>query len=176
MESIKQSSLFLMISGVIAVGFGILAAVWPGRTALILVVLWATYALVDGVLALIGAFSKGMSGALRILMVAAGVLGVIAGIIALVNPIGSAVVLAWVLGIWLVARGVLFIISAFTTEDGPQWLLVLVGILWIVVGILFTANPGSGALAIALWIAFGAIAWGVILLIQGWRLRRASLA
>ncbi|MFV0253380.1 MAG: HdeD family acid-resistance protein [Beutenbergiaceae bacterium] len=175
MESVsKRSSIFLMVSGAIAVLFGLLAAVWPGRTALILVVIWAIYALVDGILSLVSAFRDGAGGGMRVLLIVAGVLGVLAGIIALVNPVGSAIVLAWVLGIWLIARGVLFIIAAFAGEEKPQWLLLLVGVLWIVVGILFTANPGEGVLAIALWIGLGAIAWGVILLVQGWRMRSAS--
>lgn len=173
MDLSQRSSMFLIVSGAIAIIFGLLAAVWPGKTAIILVTIWAIYALVDGVLSLVSAFRDGASGAMRILLVTAGVLGILAGLIALINPVGSAIVLAWVLGIWLIARGVLFIIGAFTGEGKTQWLLVLVGVMWIIVGILFTANPGSGALAVALWIGLGAIAWGLILLIQGFRARSA---
>ncbi|HEY5425049.1 MAG TPA: DUF308 domain-containing protein, partial [Candidatus Tumulicola sp.] len=45
----------LLIRGIAAVVFGILAFLWPGMTIFVLVVLFAAYAFVDGVFAIVAA-------------------------------------------------------------------------------------------------------------------------
>jgi len=52
----------IALQGVAAVVFGVLALVWPGITLLALVFLFAAYALVDGVLALIRGLRRGGGG------------------------------------------------------------------------------------------------------------------
>lgn len=44
------------LRGLAAVIFGVLALIWPGVTLAVLVLLWGSYALVEGVLSLIAAF------------------------------------------------------------------------------------------------------------------------
>ncbi len=67
------------------------------------------------------------------------------------------------LGIWLMVRGISEFASAFAeTITQPRWLLILGGVLWFLAGVLFVANPGAVALAIALWIGALAIVWGLL--------------
>src|SRR5262249_56182394 len=47
----------VLLRGIAAILFGILAIVWPGITLLTLVILYGAYALADGIFALAGAFS-----------------------------------------------------------------------------------------------------------------------
>src|SRR4029078_2837349 len=51
----------VLLRGIAAIAFGILAFFWPAIALVTLVFLWGTYAIVDGVLAL-GAAIAGMSG------------------------------------------------------------------------------------------------------------------
>ena len=44
-----------LLRGLAAISFGILALVWPGQTLLTLVVIYGAFALIDGVLAIVGA-------------------------------------------------------------------------------------------------------------------------
>lgn len=56
-----------------------------------------------------------------------GILGVLAGIVCVFRPFSSAVALAWVLGIWLIVRGIVEIAAAFAhVHPRPRWLMVLV--------------------------------------------------
>jgi uncharacterized membrane protein HdeD (DUF308 family) len=48
----------MAVRGVAALLFGILALIWPQITLTVLVLLFGAYALVDGVLALVTAFSR----------------------------------------------------------------------------------------------------------------------
>src|SRR5262245_22910368 len=47
----------LLLRGIAAIVFGVLAFAWPGLTLVTLVLLYGAFALVDGVLSLIAAFS-----------------------------------------------------------------------------------------------------------------------
>ncbi|OYO02162.1 uncharacterized membrane protein HdeD (DUF308 family) [Propionibacteriaceae bacterium ES.041] len=169
-----RTSTSLIISGILAILFGILASIWPATAILTLVLIWGAYALIDGIIMLVLAFRRGASGAGRVFLIIAGVIGVLAGLIALIRPFQSAVALTWVLGIWLMVRGIMEIISAFSAgRGGRRWLLVLGGVLWLLAGILFAANPGAAAVGISLWIGIMAIIWGVLLVIGGIQLRSA---
>lgn len=166
-DLISRSSTMLIVAGIAAGIFGIVAMVWTVSTAVTLVVLWGAFALVDGVLALVGAFQKQVPGALRAFLIIVGLLGIVAGIIALTRPIESAVVLTWVLGIWLIARGILEIVDGFSQHGNSRWLLILGGVLWIVAGLLFAMNPGTAALAVTFWLGLLALAWGIFSVIAG---------
>jgi uncharacterized membrane protein HdeD (DUF308 family) len=83
------------------------------------------------------------------------------------------VALTWILGIWLVARGVFELVGAFaSTVATPRWLLALSGVLSILLGFLFTANPGAGAVTVAFWLGLTALAWGAALVAVGVSVRR----
>lgn len=170
----KQSTTVLFISGAMAVIFGIVAAFFPGQTAGVLVILWAIYALVDGAIALFGAFSGGFKGGYSWFLVVTGALGLVAGILVLANPFEGAAVLVVVLGIWLIARGVMMFISAFSAESTQRWLLLLAGALFALAGVLLVSHPVEGIEAIALWLGVIAIAWGTTLLVAGYMGRRAA--
>lgn len=175
-ELMQRSSTYLMVSGALALIFGLVAAFFPVATALTLVVLWGVYALIDGVAAAVMAFRPDGRKARGFLILAA-VVGIAAGLFAIIHPVNSAVALAWVVGVWLIVRGVLELVGAFTnSQPGPRWLLVLGGVLWIVAGWLVVSFPGVAALSISLWIGVLAIIWGIVLLLAGWQVRTLAKA
>ena len=173
-DLMKRSSTYLIVSGVVALLFGLVAAFFPIATAITLVVLWGVYALLDGITAAIMAF-RPMPGQSRGFLIFTAVVGVIAGLVAIFSPVTAGFALAWVLGVWLMLRGVIEIVSAFTQQQtAPRWLLVLGGIFWLVAGWLIMASPGVAALAIALWLGVLAIVWGIVLIVVGFLVRREA--
>lgn len=172
----KQTSGMLYARGALGIVIGILALVWPGLTIGVYAVLWGIYALVDGVLLLGLAFSvKSASTGLRIWNGFVGVLAIAAGFVALFHPFVSAVVLAWALGIWVMAHGIADIFSAFSPDhEGSRWWEVLAGVLWIVAGLLFVSAPFATAVTLAIWFGLLAIGWGIFSLVAGFRLRKVG--
>jgi Uncharacterized conserved protein len=167
----KRSSTVLIITGVAAVIFGIFAVAWPLPTVLTLVLIWGWYALIDGALELVAAFRPENRPA-RILLILTGAIGVLAGLFVIFRPFESGVILAWILGIWLIIRGATELFSAFSrVAVAPRWMLALAGVLFIVAGIIFISNPGTAALALSKVLGVLAIFWGVFILGGGIALR-----
>lgn len=162
------------LRGVAAVIFGILAFVWPGVTLGALVLLWGAYALVDGVLDLVGAFRTGHNH--RWLLVIEGIVGIAAGIVAFVWPGITALVLLYIIAAWALITGVLEIIAAIRLRQviDNEWFMILSGIASIIFGIILVVAPGTGALALIWVIAAYAIIFGIIELALAFRLRGFS--
>jgi uncharacterized membrane protein HdeD (DUF308 family) len=163
----------LIVRGVIGIVFGILAIVWPISTAIALALLWGFWALMDGIGSLTQAFQPESRGS-RFWLVLMGVIALVAAFFAIFSPAVTAVTLTWILGIWLIVRGVFEAVGAFSSNlMTPRWLLLLSAALSILLGILFAANPGAGAVSIAVLLGVTALLWGAAFVVGGLAVRRA---
>ena len=89
------------------------------------------------------------------------------------SPGLTALVLLMVIASWAIGVGVLQVVAAIRLrkEIEGEWALGLSGLLSVAFGILAALHPGAGALAL-LWMIGGyAIAFGVLLVALGFRLR-----
>ena len=83
--------------------------------------------------------------------------------------------ITWLVGIWLLVRGLFELVGAFSsTVATPRWLLVLGALLDLVLGWLFVTHPGQSAKAIAVVIGILAIAWGVVFVVLALAARSAT--
>ncbi len=157
--------------------FGLGAIVWPGITVLALALLFGAYTLVDGITALAMGFGRGV-GSDRVYMITLGVLGVIAGLIALIWPQITVIVLLVVIAVWAIVAGVTQIAAAIRLRKVIQneWFLALSGAVAVILGILLIVQPGAGAIALVVAIATFALVWGIVLIVLGFRLRQLAKA
>src|SRR3989442_12096479 len=98
--------------GAVAVLFGVLALVWPGLTLLWLVALFAAFALLGGGAALIAGIKNRKSDEDWWLALLLGLVGLAAGVIAILHPDLSALVLVLWMGANAIVTGVLDIAMA----------------------------------------------------------------
>ena len=168
----------LLMRGIAAIVFGVLAFIWPGLTLLTLVILYGVFAIVDGVLALAAAFGRTDAEVPRWWLLFTGILDIAAGVIAMFWPGITALVLIIFIGAWAIIRGVMEIIAAIQLrkEIEGEWLLVLAGVLSVLFGLGVLIYPGAGAVALAWLIAIYAIAIGVVMIGLALRLRRHHVA
>jgi uncharacterized membrane protein HdeD (DUF308 family) len=158
----------LVTRGAVAVSSGQTMARTPNTMATALALLWGLWALADGIGSLAQAFWPGAGSGSRGLLGAMGAIALIAGIFAVTSPAVTAVALTWILGIWLMARGVFELGAALTSTTAvPRGMLVLVGLIDLLLGVLFAANPGKGAVGIAFVLGLTALAWGVVVVLTG---------
>jgi uncharacterized membrane protein HdeD (DUF308 family) len=164
---------WVVVRGVAAVIFGVLALVLPGVTLAALILLWGAYALADGILALIAAFRIRDRGKPFWAMVVVGILGVGAGIVTFMWPAITALLLLTFIAAWSLVMGVFQIVAAIRLRKviEHEWLLGVSGVLAIIFGVLMLISPGAGALAVLWIIAAYAIAFGIVLIALGLRLK-----
>lgn len=163
----------ILLRGILAIIFGVLTFVWPGITLITLVLLYGAFALVDGVLALVAAV-RGGSPAPRWWLVFVGVFGIAAGILTVMWPQITTLVLLLFIAAWAIATGVMQIVGAISLrkEIEGEWLLIASGLLSVLFGVLIAVWPGAGALAMVLVIGSFAIMYGVLLVFFALKLRQ----
>ena len=161
------------LRGAIAILFGILAWVWPGITLEALILVFAFWALLDGVLALIHSVGAAQSGEPWWPLVLGGLLSVAAGLVALRWPGITALALLLIIAYWSILRGILEIAAAVRLrhEMPGEWWLILGGIASVAFGGLLVLFPGAGVLAVVWLIGLYAVIFGIALLMLGFRLR-----
>ncbi len=120
----------ILLKGICAIVFGLLALAWPGVTVMTLVLLYGAFALVEGVLALAAAI-KGDTPAPRWWLAAVGLIGIIAGALTFLWPGITALVLLFLIAAWAIATGIMEIIGAIRLrkEIDDEWLLIAAGAL-----------------------------------------------
>jgi uncharacterized membrane protein HdeD (DUF308 family) len=99
-----------------------------------------------------------------LLLIVAGVLGAIAGILALVYPDVTPLALALIAGINLFLLGIVNLIQAFGDEHDVtgRILSVVIGLLGIMAGIVVMRRPGESLLAILLVIGIWLVVSGIV--------------
>jgi uncharacterized membrane protein HdeD (DUF308 family) len=165
----------LLLRGIAAIAFGVLAFVWPLLTLLTLTLLWGAYAIADGIFALWAVFSRqgGYTGS-KLWLAIVGICGILAGLLAFAWPGVTALVLLLFIAIWAIIIGVMQIWGAIQLrkEIEGEWLLILSGLLSVAFGVLLLVQPGAGALALVWIIGWYAILAGCIYIALAFRLRK----
>jgi len=159
----------LLIRGILAVLFGLVAFVWPALTLVTLVLLYGAYAFVDGLSAI---WVGGKSRAWGVLVF--GILGVIVGLYAFFYPGVTALALLYLIAAWAFVRGIFEIVMAIQLrkEISYEWALIVSGLISIIFGIVLVANPGAGALALVWVIGVFALMFGIMMIVFAFRARR----
>jgi uncharacterized membrane protein HdeD (DUF308 family) len=167
----------LLLRGIAAVVFGVLAFFWPGLTLLTLVLFYGAFALVDGVLAVIAAITGG-APAPRWWLAIVGISGIAAGLLTFLMPGISALVLLLFIAGWAIATGVFQIIGAvkLRKEIDNEWLLILNGVISVLFGVGMMLAPGAGALALVWLIASYSVIAGALLIGLAIKLKKHSHA
>jgi uncharacterized membrane protein HdeD (DUF308 family) len=153
----------LGVTGVLALIAGIFITFWPKNSAIVLTVMLGIYFLIAGLAYVgLGLFSRGISGGARALDIILGVLFVIGGILMLVNPTESAVVIGIFLGViigilWIVEGAVALAQAGSSSSRGWS---IFFGLLSIIAGIVVLFSPFWGA-AILFWVT------GIALIVLG---------
>jgi len=163
----------LVLRGVAAVIFGVLALLYPPGAIAALVALFGAYALVDGVFNIVAAVRTPRGGERWGWLLFEGIVSVLAGLVTLFWPGPTALALIILIGSWSIVTGIAEIAAAILLRKQirGEWLLALSGVLSVAFGILIYAAPAAGALAIAIWVGAYAIAFGALLIGLGVRLR-----
>ncbi|TQJ32237.1 HdeD family acid-resistance protein [Microbacterium sp. SLBN-146] len=168
----------LGIGGVLAVIVGILILVWPGRTAMVVTAIIAIYAIAAGlVYAGLGIFSKSKGGWARIGHIVLGVLFIIAGVVAFFNLGATTAFLALFLGVLV---GVMWIIegivslSTLSDSSSKGW-TIFFAIVSIIAGIVLLFSPLWGAVVLWWLLGISLIVLGLLNVVRAFTFGKGDL-
>ena len=168
----------LLIRGIAAVVFGVLAFAWPGATIVALIILFGAYAFVDGVFAIVAAVRAAQAHERWWPFLLEGIVGIAIAAITYFEPHVTAFALYFTIAAWAFLTGILEITAAIQLRKqiaNELW-LILGGVLSLIFGILMIWQPLAGAIAIVWVIGAYAIIFGILMIGLSLRLRKHATA
>lgn len=163
----------LALRGVVSILFGILTLVYPGLALNTLILLFALYALIDGVSTAMMAIQQRKHQYWWVHLLE-GLVGILAGILAVAYPGMTALIMLYIIAAWAVFTGLFEIWGAIRLRKeikGELW-LGLSGVISVLFGLLLVFNnPLNGILAVLTLVAAYAVFFGIIMLVLAFRIR-----
>src|SRR5258706_14074738 len=148
METLAVNWWALVVRGVAAVIFGLVALIFPPSAIAALVILFGAWALADGIFNVIAAVRERRTGRRWGALLAEGIISIVAGIVTFFLPGVTALVLVLWIAAWCLLTGIAEIVAAIRLRKliRNEWILGLTGVLSVALGGLFILQPGAGAL------------------------------
>ena len=164
--------------GIVTLALGILALAWPGRTLIVVAVVFGVQLVVMGIWRFVAAFAAAdVSGGTRVLYALLGVLSLVIGLYALRHVLITVLALALLLGIFWIVSGAVELFTALSNREmeGRGWAIAS-GILGILAGIVVLVYPAPSLLVLALVLSIWLIVFGIMAIVNAFRIRRLRAA
>jgi uncharacterized membrane protein HdeD (DUF308 family) len=163
----------LILRGLFAVLLGLIAIVWPDITVFVIVTIFGAFLMLDGMIQVwVGFIGRGRdeqwwTDALL------GVLAVVGGVAVIAWPGVTAVGLVVFIGAAIAVYGAIMLYQAYRLRDEMtgERLLIANGALSLLLGLVFMVFPSAGAVSLVYVIAAYIVAFGVLLIMLGWKIR-----
>lgn len=110
----------------------------------------------------------------RWLYIVMGVLGIVAGIVAFIWPGQTFLVLAAILGWYLLFNGIFDIVQAFAIkgDDDMWWLILISGIAQVLIGFWAVGYAGRSVALLIIWVGATALARGITNIVLAFQVRK----
>ncbi len=173
LRALSQFWWVLLIRGIAAILFGIVALAWPGLTAYTLLLTFGIFAVVDGIFAIITGFRRKAGDDQWWSWLVEGILSLIIGLMALFWTETTALALVIWIAAWAMVAGVMRIIAAIRLrhEIEGEWALGLSGLLMLLWGLAFAVVPAAGILSLTWLFGLFALLTGVVMIILAFRVK-----
>ena len=151
-EFLEKTWWIAVLRGLIAILFGIFALVIPQGAGSVLVLIFGMFLLVDVLLNLIGSILNYRTAVDWWVYLVIGMLEIGVVIIIFVRPEITGTVLAILIGLWALFKGLIELMAGIALRDEVrgEWILILAGIMTIVFGVFALMLPFTESVA-AIW-------------------------
>jgi len=117
----SSSMVWRIVLGAISIIFGILVLVWPGISLGILVIMVGIWAIVIGILQIIASIGhRGIPSSGWVWGIIGGALAILFGILVLIRPGTGLITIIWIIGIWAIIWGIIFIVLGFQLRKAAR--------------------------------------------------------
>jgi uncharacterized membrane protein HdeD (DUF308 family) len=164
MDATRGWWLFVVI-GIASLVAGVILVFKPSHSLATLAVVFGIFVLIDGIIELAESFGHSVEN--RGVAAILGILGIVVGIILVRHPTHAVTAIGLVIGIWLVAAGLVRLIRTIAL-GAATFFRIVIALLEIAVGIVVVSDPHIGyatlAILLGIWLiinGIGTIALGV---------------
>lgn len=173
LEKITRHWWMFALRGLAAIILGVVAMIWPEQAMQAMVLLFGAYVLVDGTFAMIAGIASYRYFDRWWAMLLEGLTGVVIGLLTLLWPNITSLVLLYFIAAWALITGILEIVTAIQLRRviTGEWMLILGGLLSILFGVLIVVFPVAGAVSVIWVIATYAVFFGISEIIFAFRLQ-----
>ncbi|HEX2289643.1 MAG TPA: HdeD family acid-resistance protein [Pseudonocardiaceae bacterium] len=164
---------WVLAFGIVTLLAGLLALAWPGRTVVVLALLFGVQLVVAGIFRFVAALATDdETGATRVLLALLGVLSFIVGLYALRHILVTIATLALLLGIFWIVNGAIEVFTALSHRrmPGRGW-TILMGLLSAVAGVVILVYPGISLVTLAVVLGVWLLVFGAMEVGLAFRLR-----
>jgi uncharacterized membrane protein HdeD (DUF308 family) len=154
-----------VLIGAVSIVAGVIVILKPSNSLSTLAVIFGIFILIDGIVELVAAVTGSAEN--RGLLAVLGALSVIAGVLLIRHPLGGVKAVALLLGIWLIAAGVVRLIAALAFPGNRLWRILAALVLGIF-GIVIVSSPHIGYTTLAVIAGICFILYGLGMLGTGW--------
>lgn len=162
--------------GILMGGLGVAVMAWPDKTIVVLAVLLGISLLVSGVFSLVAGFTQpDQQTSTRVLSVISGALSILLGFLAFQSITQATVILALIVGIGWLMRGIFDLVAGISAKGIPgRGLAITSGVLGLLAGMAVLLWPGITLTALA-WIGgLWLLVMGIVQIVAAFSLRSAA--
>jgi len=169
-----------VVRGFVAVLFGLFVISWPGLSLDGLVLAFAFFAFLQGILSIIPGLSE-LGGRIYFLLIE-GVVGILAGVLTFLGPgigrmlwpeIATKTLLVFI-ALWAFLTGLSEVVGSIRLpgEIKEKWVITLTGLVCLLLGLILLFHSEAGATGNASVIGLFGIVFGVLWLFVGFKVRK----
>lgn len=159
------------VLGVLSCVAGVILVARPSNSLKTLAVVVGIFLLLDGIFQLASSLGRGADN--RALAAILGVLGIVVGIALIRHPFHGVSAVGILLGIWLVASGLIRLVRAIVVPL-HRLLGIVIALLETVVGIVIVSDPRIGYTTLAVLAGIWLIVNGIATIVFGFAIRAAG--
>ena len=172
MITLGRSWGWIFFFGVVTLIAGVMTVSWPGRTVLVIAVLFGLQLFIGGIFRLVMAFTTEAEGH-RVAYALIGILSIVVGILCLRHIFQTVTALALILGLFWVIMGVMDFFGGIFVKDMPRrgW-TIFEGVLAFVAGLVVLFNPHISLATLAWVLGIWLIVYGVMEIAASFSIRK----
>ncbi|MCB9412110.1 MAG: HdeD family acid-resistance protein [Actinobacteria bacterium] len=166
----------VLVTGLLSILLGVLFLVWPGKTIVVIAIIFGVWLIVSGIVQLVQGFNSELSAGERTLAILVGAISIILGVLCFRGGIANGVyILSLFIGFSFLFRGIWQLIVGIQSKGkSGRGLLIFAGILGLIAGIIVLAAPFESLEILALIAGIWLVAMGLLEIVYSFSIKKAS--
>lgn len=176
LHQVGRSWWMVLVAGILSILVGGLFLVWPGKTILLVAVIFGVWLIVSGIVQLVQGFNKELTGGQRTLAIIVGIISIALGVLCFRGGIVNGVyILSLFVGFSFLFRGIWQLFAGIQGAGvSGRGLMIFAGVLGIIAGIIVLAVPFESLYILALICGIWLVIMGVIEIIYSFKIKSAT--